>query len=117
MRFYTHGLLSKWGFKDGDCLYDIEGMPEDVNARHLLADVVRAHVLPKMKQRIEVVQIETCHNPIRAKSVDGADVQDRWDDTQFEMPLEPDFVDVDDAFILAMAKQANAQADSPEKKI
>lgn len=106
MRLYTQGLLSKWGFDDGDCLYDIEGMP-DVNCRHLLADVVRAHVLPKMKQRIEVVQIETCHNPMRAKTVDGVNVEDKWYDANFEMPLEPDFVDVDDVLILTMAKQAN----------
>jgi hypothetical protein len=76
-------LLSKYGFNDGDepdawldwC--DANGI--DCNAwewHPILRRLVREHLLPKIDQRIEVYDIETIHNPIRASAVDGVDVDD-----------------------------------------
>lgn len=55
-------LASKWGFDDGDLLSDIT----EVGKSHaLLIAAVRAFLLPLLPD-VEVEEIVTCHNPIRA---------------------------------------------------
>ena len=57
---FAESLLSKWGFEDGDMLAD------DTGVRHeLLVQMVKHHLLPLL-QGVEVFEIRTCHNPVRA---------------------------------------------------
>ncbi|MBD3192849.1 MAG: hypothetical protein GF308_19575 [Candidatus Heimdallarchaeota archaeon] len=88
MFFYTHSLLSKWGFADGNKLYSfVENItptpdypdwipPEDflVFADNLLEIVVRKFIMPKLLPR-KITLIRICgHNPVRAKTLDGEPV-------------------------------------------
>lgn len=77
VEFWTADLLSKWGFSDGDQLswLDEFGIKHD---QAVLCAVVRQKILPLLKQKVEVLEMGTCHNPIRASSVDGLNVQDLW---------------------------------------
>ena len=102
LRLYSVGLFSKWGFKDGDCpdivldYCDAHGLayPEDWHG--LLIQMVRSKLLPALKQQVTVEEIDTIHNPIRATTVNGRDVQDWWyDDQDHKGVLEPEFVEVD----------------------
>jgi hypothetical protein len=78
-------LLSKWGFNDGDepeallDLMDERGMPYPTIDQWTatLRRLVREHLLPALDQQVEVVDIETSHNPVRARTVDGVDIEDR----------------------------------------
>lgn len=78
-------LLSKYGFGDGDepdaWLDWCDEREIDYNApgwdwHATLRRLVREHLLPKLDQRVEVYDIETIHNPIRADTVDGIEVDD-----------------------------------------
>lgn len=111
MRFYTSGLLSKWGFIDGGLLDDmLYGLLESreislrqldaVDSRKLLCWAVENYVLPKIKSDVGIVFRATSHNPVRADRVNGMDV-DWFSENEFE--IEPAFVDVDDRIILAKA--------------
>lgn len=66
------GLASKYGFSDGDILseiiFDKLGYEQWANARQseILVDLVRERLLPLLPG-VEVYEISTCHNPIRAK--------------------------------------------------
>jgi hypothetical protein len=105
MRFYTEGLLSKWGFNDGDILddllYDHFGT-FDEDPHELLIKVVRVHILPKLEQMVEVHEINTIHNPIRATSVNGVKIN------VYEgihgVSLTPEYVDIDDQHIVNLAR-------------
>lgn len=82
----SDSLLSKWGFDDGSPFDDFidwcedNGHPRPEYAREdeLLRTLVRTHLVPALDQRVELVEIETSHNPIRARTVDGVDVEDCW---------------------------------------
>jgi hypothetical protein len=75
------GLLSKWGFDDGDMPDAVDDrlfsqgheVPSDV-WRRTLARLVREHLLPALDQHVEAVEIDTIHNPIRASTIDGVNV-------------------------------------------
>lgn len=76
-------LLSKWGFDDGD-------MPEhvinwcsrhgvdlsEVDWQKALRALVRAHLLPEIEKyhTVTLLDIQSCHNPIMARWVDGVQV-------------------------------------------
>ena len=76
--FSTEGLLSKWGFEDGDLLmgfmnengFDVG----DYSHEALLVAAVRRFVIPRIRNRVEVEEVSTLHNPIRAVLVDGKKV-------------------------------------------
>jgi len=104
MRLYTAGLLSKWGFGDGDVLDDMifDSLGGGVDYSKTLIKVVREFVVPKIKNKIELQEIGTIHNPIRASMVDGIEVD--WIEEQ-DIELEPEFVDVPDEDILRIAKE------------
>lgn len=79
----SSSLLSKWGFNDGDDPNDwldyCESNGIDYNALDFpLVGLVRKHLLPRIEQRVTVAEIETCHNPIRVDTVEGADVTEAW---------------------------------------
>ncbi|MFE9381390.1 hypothetical protein [Streptomyces sp. NPDC006855] len=108
LTLFSTDLLSKWGFNDGDdpeswldwC--DERGI--DYNAVDFpWAAIVRQHLIPVIEQDITVVDIETIHNPIRAETVNGADVSEGWYG-RVEVPtLTPDHVDVPMAEVLRLA--------------
>ena len=109
LTLYADCLLSKWGFHDGDepdfwldwC--DEQGV--DYNARGwdwhtTLRRLVREHLAPKLDQRVELVDIETIHNPIRAETVDGVEVD--WYADSLIM-LTPEHVDIPFSEVLRVA--------------
>lgn len=105
LQLHSDGLLSKWGFGDGDVLFDyicdhledhgVQVM--DVDEPEVLRALVRRYLLPELRRHheIELVDIDTHHNPIRARRVDGVDVTDLWYETrQSRVTLRPDSVEV-----------------------
>jgi len=120
MRIYTEGLLSKWGFRDGDVLDDfLRDAQEDgrlpagrLNEHGILRALVRRFIEPVLEQTVELVDIETIHNPIRAESVDG--VKCDWYDYERNPSLTPEFVDVPDETILNIAVGFIAALGTPE---
>lgn len=106
MRIYTIGLLSKWGLHDGDILddllFDNFGFVEALEFEHeVLIKVVEKYVIPKLDQKIEATRITTIHNPIRARTVNGEDVE--WFKGN-DIELTPTYIDVDDKKIIKIAK-------------
>ncbi|MFF3857552.1 hypothetical protein [Micromonospora sp. NPDC002575] len=108
LTLFAWGLLSKWGFNDGDdpelWLDYCEARGIDYNALGFpLAALVRRHLVPVLDQDVTVVDIETCHNPIRADTVDGVDVTDVWYGDAPKPTLTPEYVDVPMADVLRLA--------------
>lgn len=106
-------LLSKYGFNDGDepdawldwC--DEQGI--DYNAwpwHHVLRRLVREHLVPKLDQHVEVYDIDTIHNPIRALTVDGVSIDDLADHP--DGMLTPDGVEVAYSEVLRTAREESA---------
>jgi hypothetical protein len=91
LTLYSDGLLSKFGFNDGDDPDDwldyCEANGIDYNEVDFpLVQLVRQYLLPALDQQVTVVEIETAHNPIRARTVDGIEV--RGDVTVHGDPIE-----------------------------
>ncbi len=112
LTLFSSCLLSKAGFNDGDepdfwldwC--DEQGI--DYNARGwdwhaTLRRLVREHLAPKIDQRVVLYDIETIHNPIRAESVEGVEVDDRGDNPS--ITLTPESVDVPFSEVLRVARE------------
>jgi hypothetical protein len=96
------GLLSKWGFGDGDIPDDFDDWLDARNQRmtgpgwrSLLCTLVREQLLPALDQAVDAVEIETIHNPIRAAAVDAVELpEDVWYGYAPEPKLTPDHVTV-----------------------
>ena len=103
----SNGLLSKWGFNDGDMLDDLlmEHDLDKVDDHKLLTELVLKYVLPKLDQKVEVEIIGTAHNPIRARTVDGVDVASDWFNPTRAECLTPEFVGIPIATILELARE------------
>jgi len=104
-------LLSKYGFNDGDepdAFWDWreERGVEDIAWHPTLRRIVREHLVPKLDQRVEVYDIETIHNPIRASTVDGVDIDDLADHP--DGMLTPDGVEVRYSEVLRIAREVSA---------
>lgn len=105
----SRGLLSKWGFHDGDILDDYcwdHDIPADDKDLHVaLRQLVREHLLPKLAEhhQIEVYDIETRHNPIRASMVDGQEINDY---TEQFISLTPEWISIPLAVVAAAVEQA-----------
>lgn len=78
-------LCSKWGFNDGDepgwvmDFCEANGRPfASVDWHPILRDLVRRYLLPALSERhkVEVYDIDTIHNPIRASLIDGQEIDD-----------------------------------------
>lgn len=104
-------LLSKWGFNDGDepdywldwC--DEQGIDYNARGWHwhtTLRRLVRKYLAPKLDQRVELVDIETTHNPIRAETVDGVEVD--WYAAS-PITLTPDHVEIPFPEVLRVARE------------
>lgn len=109
LRLYSGGLLSKWGFNDGDkpeAVYDycethgVSYLGLDWHAT--LVKVVRLYLLPALDQSVEVYEIETIHNPIRARTVNG---EKCWSEADINpsVVLTPEYVEVPIARIIDLA--------------
>ncbi len=129
---FSSSLLSKWGFDDGDPFDDIEdwwhnqhGSPPmghcncgfydlGVDARVLLPELVRRFLLPALDQAVELVDIETSHNPIRASTVDGVDVEDAWYESRARVTLTPDCVEVPYSVVVEVAAELRAGSENTD---
>jgi hypothetical protein len=104
--FVTDGLLSKWGFDDGDLLMSFMNANGfsvgDYIHGDLLVAAVRRFVLPRLEQRVEVVS--SLHNPIRATSVDGAAI-DPYRPEACPVRLRPAEVQVSREDLIALAEE------------
>lgn len=111
LTLHSDGLLSKFGFNDGDLTdeladwFEAEGIDYARVAWHqVLCRLVREHLLPVLDQAVVVYEIGTIHNPIRAATVDGVDVSDL---DEADLPvLTPDHVDVPYAVVLQAVREA-----------
>lgn len=116
LRLLSSGLLSKWGFSDGDVpdewLDWCEERGIDWTAlrgwrAYVLPELVRRYLMPALEQKVELVDIGTNHNPIRAGTVDGIDVSDRWYDNSDDEPeLDPEYVEIPFGKVLEVAREA-----------
>jgi hypothetical protein len=112
LTLHSGDLLSKWGFNDGDqpepfldwCDAQGEEYPEEFP----WGELVRRFLVPALKQSVTVVDVETCHNPIRAESVDDTDVS-RWWTHGHDSPyvLTPASVEVPMPEVLRIAREAD----------
>lgn len=59
-----YGLLSKFGYSDGDMCNDY--FEEKVDCHKLICLLVKTHLQPLLDDRVELFEIVTGHNPIRA---------------------------------------------------
>lgn len=108
----SFGLLSKWGFGDGDTpdqwldYLDERGIDWD-DAEWPLAALVRRYLLPKLEENhtIDVYEIGTIHNPIRARYVDGVEIDDYAAEPQVKM--RPEYVEVPLSEALKIALEAS----------
>jgi hypothetical protein len=97
VEFYAESLLHKFGFGDGDMLYDlVEEHGLEVDHRDLLIEVVERLVVPRLDEEVETYTLGTFHNPIRAGTIDGEKAE--WGDS-----LTPDVVEVPIADIIRLA--------------
>jgi len=100
----SNGLLSKWGFSDGDIFdeylwdrADAEGIASaDVDNHRALITAVRTVLLPALNQDVEVYEIGTIHNPIRAALVDGVTIDDYYGTPGVELTPDGVWVSGDD---------------------
>lgn len=81
---HGHSLLSKWGFGDGDVLWDWwydrfdDPPPGDVDHHAVLVRLVETRLLPPIRDAghaYEVEHVATTHNPIRLRALDGRRVE------------------------------------------
>lgn len=100
MKFETNDLLSKWGFGDGNMLTDLllDNHYSLSLSANLLRMIAREHILPGLDQVVQVEDSCEMHNPIRAISVDGSQV----DCNKNNLLLTPKYIQVSDHVILEM---------------
>lgn len=110
----SEDLLSKWGFNDGEPpealldVLDAEGIAYPTDWHAILVQLVEENLLPVLDQRVEVVTLETNHNPIRADRVDGVELED-WTGAG-DIVLSPESVDVPVERVLELVRQQLAGA-------
>lgn len=108
LRLSAECLLSKWGFSDGLALSEWwwrndQGTPEPwsvADEKVILRRLVRTHLIPAIESaghEIEVYDIDTHHNPIRARQFDRREVDDRADNPDPNVTVEVPVQDVMDA--------------------
>lgn len=78
---FSSGLLSKWGFNDGDPPPEwddyLEEQGHDREAFEFpLVALVLTYLIPEVSRHhtVEVCEIDTHHNPIRVERVDGVEI-------------------------------------------
>lgn len=115
----AESLLSRWGFGDGDALsdwwWDNYGEDTPFNDHDMLHALVVAYLVPVIREAgrdVEIVRIDTIHNPVRADTLDGAQVNHY--SSVFARFVPPIFVEVTRAQMeeLAQVKQEGAETDA-----
>ena len=114
LTLFSDGLLSKWGFGDGDnpdSWYDYcddHGIDSaQIAWRPLLCQLVHRYLLPVLDQNVTVIEISTIHNPIRAETVDGIDVTGCWYE-DCGPSLTPERVEIPFEEVLRVARETTA---------
>ncbi|MAP64032.1 MAG: hypothetical protein CMH34_09890 [Microbacterium sp.] len=81
----AESLCSKWGFGDGGALddwwWDTYDDDAPLDTEELLYALVAAYLVPAIREAGHVVELErisTNHNPVRARTLDGGEV-DHYD--------------------------------------
>ena len=98
----AESLASKWGFQDGDMPEEFyewliaAGISTEMDWHRVLVQLVRDRLLPLLPD-VQVYEIETSHNPIRA-------TQETWD-SAYASGVS---VIVDWADVLATAREVSA---------
>lgn len=90
----AESLMSKWGFDDGDALdewwWDRFNTSPGFKTDELLYALVLAYLMPAVRaagHEIELVRIETVHNPVQARSLDDAEVDYYGVECHFNPPV------------------------------
>ena len=108
IEFYPADLLHKFGFGDGDMLYDfVQEHGLGVDDRHLLVAVVERLVVPQLDQVVETYTVGTMHNPVRALTIDG-------EQADIDSTLTPDTVEVSESEIIRIAQTLPASGNDGE---
>lgn len=106
--FYAEDLLQKFGFGDGDMLYDfVKEHDLGVDDRGLLMAVVEQLVVPQLDQAVETYTLCTLHNPIRARTIDG-------EEASIYSTLTPEYIEVSEADIIRIARTLPPSNDDEE---
>jgi len=122
MKIDPNGLLSKWGFGDGDMLDDLlyengyeDAWKDDADKEEghwfdhrILVRVIEEHVVPKLDQVVETFTVWGIHNPIRADNIDGIKFTN-WYRGEVSQRLTPSMIEVTDDVILAIAEREKGQ--------
>lgn len=120
----TAGLFSKYGFNDGDCpdqVYDWLEEPgndglldfRNWSWQEVLTELVSDHLVPWLGDRVEVHEIGTIHNPIRARTMDHVDVDDMADNAALVAQLPIGHVEVHRDVVLATIRRHQAAGEVP----
>lgn len=93
----SDSLLHKFGFNDGDPPDEVlawcaeKSLPPPDDWPELLGRLVRSYLVPALvEQDVEIAEVETSHNPVRALSIGGVDVDHR----RFGEPDQPTLTEV-----------------------
>ncbi len=100
--FFTCGILSKWGFNDGDLLSWVNST-KDCDSHETLSYIVRTLLVPKLNASVEMIDVGSSHNPIRAKSIDGIEVDLYSEEKRFDY-LQPDSIELTGPEVIEIAK-------------
>lgn len=109
---FSDGLLSKWGFNDGDApeawldYCDENGIDLPPASWHpILRELVKRYLLPVLDQDVTIAYIGTSHNPVRARMVDGTQVEQYWRDHEGAVRLTPECVEIPMAEVARVAAE------------
>lgn len=107
LRLSVDGICSKWGNGDGDTPDHLLDYWDDIGVDYnsidwheVLRKLVRSHLVPAIEaagHTVEVYDIDTCHNPVRASTIDGMQIDDYANDAPFELDVTVPYADVAEA--------------------
>ena len=107
VRLFSSGLLSKFGFNDGDAPDEWWDYCEDKDIdlppgtwHPILRELVNEFLLPVLTQKVEIVYIGTNHNPVRADTIDGVSIDGYGDEK-----LTPESVEIPMAEVEKVARR------------
>ncbi|MFK4760315.1 hypothetical protein ACI3KS_05205 [Microbacterium sp. ZW T5_45] len=114
----AEGLLSKWGFGDGDALddwwwdnFDEEPPFNDHDMLHALVVTYLVPAICDAAREVEVFRLETIHNPVRARTLDRVEVDHySTQDRRIDPPIT---VAVTKQQILDLAESTNHEKEQP----
>ncbi|MGW9437946.1 hypothetical protein [Streptomyces sp. NPDC055607] len=115
---FSRDLLSKWGFNNGEDDEAWLDWCDDQGIDHAalgfpLTRLVHDYLVPVIDQAVTVVDIETCHNPVRAETVNGVDVTEVWYGRAPEPALTPEHVDISMSTVLTIALEEAGLTEPP----